>query len=657
MDMFGNPIIAVEDTSFIDSKHIPLMLISDQTSPDLITFDFDLQNGIVILYFNEPIDYNSFSAVSITFTNALNSSAMHHLVGNNIRLTDSYNLDIQFSLDFSNIEALQANEYLATNNFTTYLTFTSTLVQDVYGNYVRPRIDGINSTRVNIYIRDSTKPNLLDFFQFDLNSASLVLSFSEPINVKSINITALTLTNGSTGGSSLTLTGGSGRHTDDIKKIVSISLAAEDIRDIKLNDNLATNVMNTYILFTNKFIIDMAGNDIIPQYSPVMVTQYLADITSPNLINYNLDMNIGQLLLTFDDVLRVNTLDAQYLELQNERFNPSANQLLSSASITSSPNGYIVNISLSFNDINSIKMLNNLATSKFDTYLAMRSETISDTAGVPVTAIVINDAQLVGNYTPDITRPQLGNFSLDVNGGLLILSFTEAINVITFDFTQISLQDNSNISTSDEVITLNGGYPNPHLTGVVILVTLTPSNLNSLKEMILLGTRLNNTFITLTANAVQDMANLNIIPILNSTALPAYSFKSDTIPPFLVNYCFSLNTGMILMTFSETVNAESVDPSRIFFQNQISPTSVYSLTGGEISTSNSIYISLNITPSDLNQIKVRPQLAISSASTFLGFFQGMVYDMNDNPILSINQGEAIRVNTSCYGERLNPILR
>ena len=46
---------------------------------------------------------------------------------------------------------------------------------------------------------------------------------------------------------------------------------------------------------------------------------------------------------------------------------------------------------------------------------------------------------------PNINRPNLVEFTLDINGadntGTLFLSFSETINAYTFDFTHIILQD------------------------------------------------------------------------------------------------------------------------------------------------------------------------------------------------------------------------
>ena len=53
----------------------------------------------------------------------------------------------------------------------------------------------------------------------------------------------------------------------------------------------------------------------------------------------------------------------------------------------------------------------------------------------------------VGNYISDEINPTLDDFHLDLNRGLLYLSFSETVNVSTFDGSSITIQNDPMDST------------------------------------------------------------------------------------------------------------------------------------------------------------------------------------------------------------------
>ena len=66
-----------------------------------------------------------------------------------------------------------------------------------------------------------------------------------------------------------------------------------------------------------------------------------------------------------------------------------------------------------------------------------------------------SQALQVSEYDPDITRPELRAFDLDVDSGNLTLTFSETVNVTSLDVTQITL---NNGIENDDRMTLDPTY-------------------------------------------------------------------------------------------------------------------------------------------------------------------------------------------------------
>jgi len=238
-----------------------------------------------------------------------------------------------------------------------------------------------------------------------------------------------------------------------------------------------------------------------------------------------------------------------------------------------------------------------------------------------------------------------------------VLAFSEAVNVTSLDLTQITLQSHQNSENATEIYTLTGGLPTPTITGVTITISLTKFDLDNIKSLTMLATTLNDTYLYLTDITVYDMNRNPIIPINSTDAQQAVSLDADMTPPVVVQYCLDMDGSPYLeLTFSETVNVSSLNPSLISLQNTpMNPTSFYTLTGGNVTSNNEIVVMIYLTISDSNEIKRIRDLATSALDTYMRFERGMVYDNNArNPIAEVSSTSAIPVNSSCYTSDTNP---
>ena len=108
-----------------------------------------------------------------------------------------------------------------------------------------------------------------------------------------------------------------------------------------------------------------------------------------------------------------------------------------------------------------------------------------------------------------------------------------------------------------------------------------------------------------------------------------------------------MNLGLVTLTFTESVNTDSLNVTQISFQydfNETSPLFTFSETTVTESTNGTTVI-LNTGLSDLNQLKMLTKLAISNETTFLSITMETILDMNGNPVIPIQPSSALQVNT------------
>ena len=664
-DTFGNPISPVENdpmNSVTPTNHVP-----DTNPPSLVAWDIDLTNENVTLYFNETVNYIVFRSRYITLLNTEANATQMLRLQNDIEHTEQNLPYIQFTLvdspDFtdSDVVAIKALEDLVTSRNNSFISFTSQLVSDTSGNSIIA-VNEDEAQQVRDFNRDSESPMLTSFNSLDMNRGVFVLAFDEPVNISTVLFDQIALHNDNIGGGTFQLTGGNVTYTSATKEEIEIRFSDADLRQIKLRQDLATSDATSYVSFANGAVLDMAGNAeergnpviSIPSSTPEQVVAggFVQDVTSPVVLAFELDMDSAELTLTFDDVVDVSTLNARFITFQNNQFtlDPIDSFQLTGGSSNSS-DAYTIIIDITDGDLNEIKMRDNLATNINNTFLSLRAATIREVAGSAVDPILDDDAQQVVNFIPDTTKPFLERYSIDLNLEVLVLVFSEAVNVTSLDLTQINLQNTPNISDSTETYTLTGGIKSPPVTGVTVTVQLTKFDLDNLKALTMLGTNVNDTYLFLTMTTVLDQNTNSIVPISSSSAQMAFSLEADIIPPTLVQWCLDLDgTAFIELTFSETVNVSSLDPALISLQNvPMLPSSEYTLTGGNVTSDDEIVVQVYLTTEDSNAIKRLRDLASSSGDAYLRFERGMISDNNArNPIAQVSSANAIQVNTTCY---------
>ena len=318
---------------------------------------------------------------------------------------------------------------------------------------------------------------------------------------------------------------------------------------------------------------------------------------------------------------------------------------------------YHVELELEFDDLNAIKINTELATNDSDVYISITSDVAVDIYNQPSNELLPEFAMLVQKYTADTTPPQLVTFTLDIDGGILELTFDEAVDPSSLIYERISIHNTRNESALIlEMHTFQNGFVAMNDTGtVVVTIELSTPDLAGLQYRTSLALTLNDTFISLQNGTILDMNSNPSSEIAFDSALEAFQVIPDTSPPELVAFDLDLNDNFLILSFSEAVNvstfnisayqilngpsfAEATEFEYLSEMSQIIPTDFSSV----------LYISLTEEDEDALKAFMR-DIATSRNDTYLSIADGSVFDYVGYPVES-SPDDVIQVNNFFEGK-------
>ena len=624
VDVAGNPSVA--------SVTMLTTFIPDTTGPQLRSFELDLNTDQVTLSFDEIVNPSTLDFTAITFQSDVSGTFFHTLSGGN-RITTSSSPEVVFSLLKQDLDILKATTGLAESRNTTFITFTPDMIDDLSGNDVQLLICTSNTTEASVYQADTDPVSLDQFSEFDLGAETLTLSFTEPVDIDTLDYSEITLlSEASTNGSSVTLNTGSATYVDTATKLsIVISLSEADTVSIKLDPSLATSAVTTYISLGAGAIKDVAGNTLNPVIPAAAerVVVYNPDRSETSLTNFTVDMNDGRMSFTFDDVADIGSIIGRLITLQNTvDGSTGVSQTLDSISLISTQSGFVIDFRLGQETLEAVQMNTELAISSDTTFLSLDFAAIRDYQSAPVRRIESTSALPVGSFVADTTRPVISRYSLDVDQGVLSLTFTEVVNLTAIDLTQLTIQNAANSSESTQNVTLNGGtFDNNPASSVN--VTLLDEDLDAIKTMMELATNGTTTYLAATNSTVQDMVGNPLVEISGSNAKMSAQHQPDSSKPTLDTFFLDLNSGLLSLTFSEAVLVSSFNPTSIGIQSsRTAPAVTVTVNGGTVITTDmySSVIRFYLDPQAVSDLNADPRIALSDQNTFVTISDGAVVD-------------------------------
>ena len=649
-DTAGNPVQTVTETH---PGFIVTQISLNTERPSLETFTLDMNAGTITLTFNKAVSYQSLQLQQLTLQSALDGTlsgvTTYTLTGGMVPGPDGG--EIVIILTETDFDSFKANDAIATSVNDTFISFSENLITDVADDSLNViAVPNTAAVRADIVVPDGRPPNISEF-QLDLTLDRLLLTFDEPVRTSSLtNLTLFTIHTGEMPpNQSVTLTGGQVVTREDGVRMVTVMLLNEDVTAIKLNEQVATDVSSTFLTVEAFSIEDMAGN-LMGLMANVHATVFVPDETRPQLTNFTLDMIQGVLELTFDDAMLASSFDSTAFRVQDTIRATNNRYRTLASSYTSSSTGYEISVQLSDEDFFSIKNVFGLARSRATTWLTMQAFAIDDLEGIDVLAITDGKAIQASNYVVDDVPPQLLSFILNLNKGLLNLTFDDFMNATTLFVDTIVIQNDTAVSHSEAMLQLTGGVVTRSEDGRTLSITLTERDLNVLKNLQYLATTSNDTFLTIPAGVVNDLFANSLFPgISNETALQATEVLDDITPIQLVSFDFDLTRGVLSLTFSETYLEETFNIAVITFQgarNASLRTDSYTLTGADsIMFVSSITVNVVLTETDLNALKSRRNIASQIQNTYISVAFNLVEDVSHNPAMMIFEDNALGVST------------
>lgn len=182
-----------------------------------------------------------------------------------------------------------------------------------------------NALQAVEYLVDNSPPTLSSF-SLSLDTDILTLTFSESVLISSIDATSLTLIgNESIAESYIPLTGGIvtpfPATSSEGSVIIQIEFTQPDIVAIKANAVFGQSARSTNVRASPGLAMD-TGFVLFSEEVIIGTGLLEADTVPAMLMSYNLDVNVGELMLTFSDVVDASTFRVEAVTIQHANYQP-----------------------------------------------------------------------------------------------------------------------------------------------------------------------------------------------------------------------------------------------------------------------------------------------------------------------------------------------
>ena len=725
----------VEDTSGNSNIALPFpenatqvkFYLEDQSSPELLSWDYFHTGSTahMVLYFSEPISKEIssgnfdrpkqrinrlkiqalWSQLNLPYLTLSNGG---YLIDSSSYMSNDTNA-ITITLPSNDSTYLWQNRpRLAYDQANTYLTMKSNAFEDLSTDMttLAEKPNPCSAVEEGEGLRVGP---VLTMWDLDMEEGVFYLTFSRPVDVSTFDIRGITVLGEAasstedehlgeedgvdfltmTPASSFTLTGsGTGgsvvsvQNTDD--HVIQINLSDDDINSIKLLETLCINKETSFLAIADGTVLDTSSkqykNNIISIDDPLPCNAYEADISGPKIKQFDLDLNIGTVTITFDEPVRASSSHISLLGLNRTDTREEDLFYFSDNSITNSENGMTIVIEIEKGAVNGMDL------DRLKKWLIQDESdvtSLSDYAQVKLFALenlvqdlslnanpseekVHTEAILVNGLTYDTTSPSLESFDVDMDLGILTLVFDEVVNSSTLKVDSIFFQayDDSmhveftaNLTTSSYVINQN------ELVNI-IFVQISKDDRVEIGFSYPVATSANTTFLSMRNGAIMDLAggysSFNYFP--GTFAKPVSTFIQDYTGPYALKFDFNIEDRNMEIYFDEVVDAGKFDvtgvtiQARNFVGNNVEAKYRLTREGSTVQTegfATSIFIEMS--KAEIDAIKEKPVSIGTSAgdplsadinsTTWLILDESTISDLNGNELHRIVEGSALNVTS------------
>ncbi len=546
--------------------------VNDTINPTFTSAAFSTGAGTLTVTFSETLDSSNHDASKFHIRDTGQSSGGVTL--SNSMITTNGTNSITFTL---------SNTHKGTVNAMTtpQLDIEQGAVRDSAGNQIAAAADQA------ITVNDTINPTFTSA-AFSTGAGTLTVTFSETLDSSNHDASKIHVrdTGQSTGGVTLSNSMITTNGTDSITFTLSTSKDAVN----------AVNAMTTPQLDIEQGAVrDSAGNQIAAAADQAVT---INDTINPTFTSAAFSTGAGTLTVTFSETLDSSNHDASKFHIRDTGQSSGGVTLSNSMITTNGTDSITFTLSTSNKDA-----VNAMTTPQLD----IDAGAVSDTSGNEIAAAA--DQTITVN---DTILPAFSSATFATGSGVLKVTFSEALNQTTHDASNIHVrntgQSSGGVTLSNSMITTNGTNS--------VTFTLSTSNKDAVNAMA-------TPQLDIDAGAVSDTSGNEIAAAADQTIT-----VNDTIKPTFSSATYTTGSGVLNVTFSETLDSSNHDASKIHVRNTGQSTGGVTLSNSMITTNgtDSITFALGNTHKGTVNAMATPQLDIDA---------GAVSDSSGNAIAAI----------------------
>lgn len=632
-DVFGNKAILsqpFECTSIIPDTS-SLLLLSYEYWP-ISSISSSSSNINIILHFSKIILLSSFSCADFIFINSQNSLTETIILQNIdciiISTSDSKSIQIQIPT------VLSTTTSIGKSISTTYLsTSTSCVTTDIQGNI-------LTSTPISEALKTGVK---LLKYNINMNTGNIIFIFSSLVKHDiSANISCIGFHSITSGNNiyfqNTSIFNGFTSQSPSVDFIISLSLSMIDLNNLKALDVSNGDV---YLLLHECAFLDSHSLPILPvqQSDAMLPNTFVADNVPPVLQTVALDMSNEILTLTFNEPIRLSSVNPNNIRIQSAKTDANISRVLySGGAVSISQN--TVYIALALYDSAYIKLNPMLAKDINTSFISYGLDTASDMSGNAAAVHPYYNAVSVSKYINDTKRPNIDVFGIDMRTGLISLNFSEPVLVPHTNLTDIIIQSRYLASQGFHLRLTGGHILTPSNWSMTIQLSAT--DLIQIKNTSRLCRTRQLSYITFPKEFTMDTSKNPIFPIIDGTALLCSKYGKNTINPTVNKISLDMNNGVILFYVSEIVDISTVSVPELTIHSQsstVTPGAIsYTISRASVVTTKTAFssiVNITLTSEDLTIIKSQYPLATSVSTTFFSWTSAFFSDVFGNTVVSV----------------------
>jgi hypothetical protein len=485
------------------------------------------------------------------------------VVNPNITLVSRSRL-VYITLSKQDLNALKLRPSLCVSAPTTFLTISPATIKDLFNNMVVPV-----SLAVISFTTDTTNVHLLSF-GLNLTSNTLTLVFSEAVNVATVNIDAMVLTNSflvedlrqqsrrlrtTSGLAVLYPSQVDVDHSHVItpnSDVVVVLLGTEDVNALQKAETLAISAASTTLVFDSSIITDMSGNPTVPwtQFVASSAMFFVEDRTVPEVREAFLYFDNTTLVLLWSETVRYSTFDVSVVNIYDPKTalpypdgesHVTLNPL--SSSVVDTANSAKISIRLTGVDINTLKLMHTQTNNDLDClflpscrsspliyYLSKYSGFVSHPSvrdmngnSAPVTA-----PAAISPIAGDTVGPVLLAFTINLITNEMAFTFDEVMSTRPFDIDWSAITFCGNAECSGDTYNFQYGDGSfvfvPGTYRAVMLITLPLQDLFNILHNLTFMKSQADTFVTLNQGGPSFMRDCSYNP--NQAIAPPHALQA-----------------------------------------------------------------------------------------------------------------------------------